>query len=51
MLHGLIALVGGCVGAAKGYRGGLAVGREICAANGPEQHSRVDVNLNHTRVS
>ena len=46
-----ISLACGYVGAAKGYRGGLAVGREICAANGPEQHSRIDVNHNHTRVS
>ena len=51
LLGELIALVGGYIGAAKGYRGGLSLGREICATNGPEQHSRVDVNLNHTRVS
>jgi hypothetical protein len=51
LLGGLIAIVGGYIGAVRGYRGGLALGREICATNGPEQHSRIGVNHNHTRVS
>ena len=50
-IGGAIALMGGYIGAVRGYRGGLALGREICATNGPEQHSRIDVNLNNTRVS
>ncbi len=48
---GVPAVIAACFGMAYGYRGGLALGREICATNGPEHHSRIDVNLNHTRVS
>jgi hypothetical protein len=47
----VIAFVSGCVSAASGYRRGLAIGREICAASGPEHHSRVDVNVSHNNKS
>jgi len=47
----LAALVGGYFGLVKGYRKGLAVGREICAAREPEQHARVDVSVTRSNKS
>jgi len=48
-LTGLCGFIGACVGIRYGYRGGLAVGREICAVDRPESHSRHEVDLTHKR--
>ena len=48
---GIPAVIAAWLGAEGGYRAGLKVGRQISAAGEPEQHSRVDVNINHSNKS
>ena len=48
---GIPAVIAASLGAEGGYRAGLKVGRQISAAGEPEQHSRVDVNINHSNKS